>query len=132
VGIRTDLEELPDALDEDRGVIMIETNGGRAEIDTRIRTESRSVLAEPEPVVLKRDADGTVQGRLVLRNEGMATAHVEITASGPQVAISRGTVEVKPGKSVRVSVSLQGPAEEGMALDVVSANERWRVPIVDQ
>jgi len=134
LGISTDMDEFPDDLTEDRGIISITSNGGTIEIDTLLRLERQPELREPEPVRFRRaNGEESLQGRLVLHNEGLATAHVSIQPSDERLAVSRERVEVKPGKSVRVSVSWQGavPAEAPTAyLRVIWDTDERVVPVI--
>ena len=133
LGIRTDMDEFPELLSEDRGVIRIESNGGSLEIDTRLQTESVAELAPPSPVSLASDQTGRPpQGRLVLRNVGMALARVTLRPAVPELVVSRDQLEVKPDKSVRVTVRWQGdmpPPVAETAIEVHMGNEMLHVPI---
>ncbi len=133
IGIHTDMDEFPELLGEDRGVIRLESNGGELEIDTLLRTELVPELAEPDPVTLSTGEEGQPpQGRLALRNVGMATAHVELEPSMPELTVSRQQVEVKPGKSVRVTLRWQGslpPVMTETDIQVRSGEARFRVPV---
>jgi serine/threonine protein kinase len=133
LAIVTDMDEFADELAEDRGVISIETNGGAVDVDARVQFERRAALREPEPIVVK-GSEGR-QGRLVLRNEGLATALVRIRPSDAGLVVSREQVEVKQGKSVRVSVTWQGTAgtaESEPYLEVASDSGNWRVPVYQE
>ncbi|MHB1317814.1 MAG: Ig-like domain-containing protein [Anaerolineae bacterium] len=134
--IRTDMDEFAEDLAEDRGVISIETNGGAVDIDIRVQVSRRPALRDPEPVVLKPAEPGQgAQGRLVLRNDGLATAHVGVSSTDARLVVSREQVEVKQDKSVRVSVSWQGDlpiGQEGLFLIVTSEAGSWQVPVLQQ
>lgn len=136
LSIHTDMDEFAEDLTEDRGVISIETNGGAVDIDTRVQVSRRPALRDPEPVTLKPAEAGTgAQGRLVLRNDGMATAHVSISSSDARLEVSREQVEVKQDKSVRVSVSWEGalpPDHNELFLLVTCETGSWRVPVLQQ
>ncbi len=132
LGIQTDMDEYPEDLTEDRGVITIASNGGSVDVDTRVQIERRPSLREPDPVVLK--GSDRLQGRLVLRNDGMATAHVQISSADTRLSVSRDQVEVKQDKSVRISVAWEDPEPptSQVYLDIVSDVGQWRVPVVRQ
>lgn len=133
LGIHTDMDEFPELFAEDRGVIRIESNGGVLEIDVRLQTELVPELAEPEPVTMTTGEEGhPPQGRLTLRNQGMATARVELEPAVPELTVSREQVEVKPGKNVRVTLRWQGilpPLTAETAIQVHSGDATWRVPV---
>ncbi len=133
LGIHTDMDEFPELVNEDRGAIQIESNGGDLEIDTRLQTEMVAELAEPEPVTMSAAEDGhPPQGRLTLRNIGMATARVELEPAVPELTMSREQLEVKPGKSVRVTLRWQGiqpPLTTETTIRVRSGETMLHVPI---
>ncbi len=130
LGIQTDMDEFPEDLTEDRGIIRIESNGGSVDVDTRVQIERRPALREPDPVVLK--GSDRLQGRLILRNDGMATAHVQISSEDARLSVSRDQVEVKQDKSVRISVAWEDsePPTSELYLDVRSDVGQWRVPVI--
>ena len=132
LGIQTDMDEFPEDLTEDRGVITIESNGGSVEVDTRVQIDRRPYLREPDPVALK--GVDRLQGRLVLRNDGMATAHVQISSVDARLSVSRDQVEVKQDKSVRISIVWEDPEPppSQLYLDIVSDVGQWRVPVSRQ
>jgi hypothetical protein len=134
--IRTDMDEFDEDLAEDRGVIAIETNGGAVDIDARVQVGRRPALRNPEPVVLRSAETGQgAQGRLVLRNDGLATARVRLASSDSRLVVSREQLEVKQDKSVRVSVSWQAdlPLDPGgVFLEVTCDTDIWQVPVVQQ
>lgn len=132
LGIQTDMDEFPEDLTEDRGVITIESNGGSVEVDTRVQIDRRPYLREPDPVALK--GVDRLQGRLVLRNDGMATAHVQISSADARLSVSRDQVEVKQDKSVRISIVWEDPEPppSQLYLDIVSDVGQWRVPVSRQ
>lgn len=126
------MDEFPEDLTEDRGVITIESNGGSVEVDTRVQIDRRPYLREPDPVALK--GVDRLQGRLVLRNDGMATAHVQISSVDARLSVSRDQVEVKQDKSVRISIVWEDPEPppSQLYLDIVSDVGQWRVPVSRQ
>jgi len=126
------MDEFPEDLTEDRGVITIESNGGSVEVDTRVQIDRRPYLREPDPVALK--GVDRLQGRLVLRNDGMATAHVQISSADARLSVSRDQVEVKQDKSVRISIVWEDPEPppSQLYLDIVSDVGQWRVPVSRQ
>ena len=110
IRVGTDMDEFPrDAL-YGEGYVFLESNGGAAEVQAVVNVLLEAdVRATAEGVVLAARAEGEVPaGRLVLRNDGMATAHLELVTSTPQIVLSRDLVDIKPGKRVRVGVRWEG------------------------
>ena len=68
-----------------------------------------------------------------LRNEGMATAHLELVASTPQIVLSRDLVDIKPGKRVRIGVRWEGEPPAAGAVHHIEARAQdgslLRVPV---
>ena len=65
----------------------------------------------------------------------MATAHVELRPSVPQMVLSRNLLDIKPGKSVRIAVRWQGIASadtDAPYIDVLSGDASIRVPVIVQ
>lgn len=133
LGVRTDMSEFPDLLDEDRGVIRIESNGGVVEIDTRVQTQSVAELAQPQAVTLDAgEGDRAPQGRLTLNNTGLATARVTLKPGNPALTASRDQVEIKAGKSVRITLQWQGnlPTDQGETYIIVQMGDTTlQVPV---
>ncbi|MGI6367431.1 MAG: BACON domain-containing protein [Anaerolineae bacterium] len=129
LSLGTDMDEFPEDLSEDRAVVSIESNGGATEIDVRVQIERRPMLREPEPVQLR--GGERPQGRLVLWNDGMAPAMVDLQPTDVRLGISRSDVQVKQGKSVRISVSWDGsqPPEAPVSIGIRSADQEWQVPV---
>jgi len=134
--LHTDMAEFADDLSEDRGIVTVETNGGTVEIDVRVQVVRTPALEEPEPVMLKRaEGSSAWQGRLILRNQGLATARVDITSTDRRLGVSRERVEVKPGKSVRIGVTWDDEAflpDPNPALMVTCESDEWRISVLQQ
>jgi len=130
------MAEFADDLSEDRGIVTVETNGGTVEIDVRVQVVRTPALEEPEPVMLKRaEGSSAWQGRLILRNQGLATARVDITSTDRRLGVSRERVEVKPGKSVRIGVTWDDEAflpDPNPALMVTCESDEWRISVLQQ
>ncbi len=94
--------------------LIVETNGGDAEI-----TAGLTIVYEPhvevrqQQILLKSSGrDGDLRGRLTLRNTGLAGAHIELVSTHPDLSLSRTFCDIKPGKSVRITLTWTGPAPE--------------------
>ena len=105
------MDEFPADAVYGEGYVFLESNGGAAEVQAVV-----NVILEPdvhptaESVVLTSGAGGDLGGRLSLRNDGMATAHLELQPSSPEIILSRDLCDIKPGKRVRISVRWEGEA----------------------
>lgn len=136
VRVSTDLEELPTGSDHATGMVLIESNGGNLAIDVTLVVAFEAVIEAPEKLLLERsDPSQPPQGRLALRNAGLATAHAELRPSAPQLVLSRNLLDIKPGKSVRIAVRWQGtpPLDaEPPYIAVLSSGDAVRVPVVVQ
>ncbi len=136
VRIRTDLEELPPGTEYATGSILVESNGGDVAIDVALTIALQPNIEPPDALTLDRSAPAEpLQGRLALRNTGMATAHVELRPSVPQMVLSRNLLDIKPGKSVRIAVRWQGIASadtDAPYIDVLSGDASIRVPVIVQ
>ena len=113
VHVTTDMAEFPSDETSGRGVIAIKSNGGDLEIEVAVEIEKRPQLVVPEDVLLQRDPEQPGgRGRLVLRNTGLAVAHVQLEAMSSWLTLSRHMCDIKPGKSVRVGVSAQAEPDD--------------------
>jgi len=134
VRVSTDLEELPPGSDHALGTVLVESNGGNLAIDVTLAVELVPIIEAPEALVLERDDPSQPpQGRLTLRNTGLAAARAELRPSAPQLALSRNLLDIKPGKSVRVVVRWQGlPSADAEPpyIEVLSGSSPTRVPVI--
>jgi hypothetical protein len=105
VRVQTDLEEFPQTNCQDEAQVAIESNGGPAELSVYLATTLAPVVVGPEYVPLHpAPLDQPATARLVLKNEGLANAHVQLEASHSGLQLSRTVCDIKPGKSVRIAV----------------------------
>jgi len=134
VRVSTDLEELPPGTDHAMGTVLVESNGGDLAVDVTLAIEFAPVIGAPESLRLERDDPShPPQGRLTLRNTGLAAAHAELRPSVQQLVLARNLVDIKPGKSVRIAVRWQGLAEadaEPPFIEVLSGDDALRVPVL--
>jgi|GEM_PF-1693720 len=135
IGVVVDMEELPHTSAHHAGTIRVESNGGTREIEVELEillapdieaANSELALGQGEP-------DSLLQERLVIRNEGQATAHCELRGSVPQLVFSRNLIDIKPEKSVRVTVRWQGAlpdeATGDLYVEVLSDEKTLRIPV---
>ncbi|MHB1296617.1 MAG: protein kinase domain-containing protein [Anaerolineae bacterium] len=104
VRVSTDMEELPVGVTDARGVVHLTSNGGEADIEMALRVEFAAEIEPPDTLHLAPTEAG-LTGRLLLRNVGMAAAHVSLQSSDPALDIARAVCDVKPGKSVRIALT---------------------------
>lgn len=135
IRVTTDMDEFPADAVYGEGYVFLESNGGAAEVQAVV-----NVILEPdvhptaESVVLTSGAGGDLGGRLSLRNDGMATAHLELQPSAPEIILSRDLCDIKPGKRVRISVRWEGEAPTDDAERYIESRAQdgsvLRVPVV--
>ncbi|MBC7236444.1 MAG: hypothetical protein H5T69_11445 [Chloroflexi bacterium] len=117
------------------GVVRIESNSSdeamsEVHIVAEVRLEPR--VEAPEQIELIAEAPGgPFSGRLVLKNTGLAPAHVELRPANSQMLLSRTILDIKPGKSVRVRVQYEGlPTTEGdLSIERLLGGESLRIPV---
>ena len=133
VQVYTDMEEFPEADTMGQGKIVVVSNGGDVEIAVQFSVRLTPDLRAPERVVMTDPGNGRApKGRLVLRNEGLATAHAEVQASVGSLVPSRERCEVKPGKSVRLTLTWDGPQptdSEPLYVNVAEGENTLPIPI---
>jgi len=133
LNVRSDMDEFP--RDESRGVgiISIESNGGEVTVRVTLDLKFAPCIDIPERVQLSAsDPERPPQGRLVIKNSGMATAHIELDKGTSQLELSRQMCDIKPSKSVRITVRWQGAETvdpTSLYVDVRTGDEQIRVPI---
>ncbi|MEN6478601.1 MAG: hypothetical protein ABFD20_03065, partial [Anaerolineales bacterium] len=97
--------------------------------DVSLRVERRAELVVPESIALGPHPQGGFEGRLTLKNTGLAPAHVVLQPLTPDIALARDEADIKPEGSVRMRVtSAQEPAE-GAALLLTSGGARWTIRV---
>jgi hypothetical protein len=134
VGVRTDMEEFPSDADRGVGTIGIESNGGYTEVQVEIELHLRPYLEVPEAIGLEQpNGESPPQGRFAIKNSGMATARAHLQADAPEIALTRESYDIKPGKSVRIGMAWQGPLpdeETTPYVHVKTENQEFNIPIV--
>lgn len=133
VRVSTDMEEFPPGETSAGGSIRIQSNGGEIEVVVTINRELAAYLQVPKAIRLTQsDPDLPPQGRLVIKNSGMATAHTELHVGTPELVVSRDLCDIKPNKSTRISVRLNSPLPNDLTqlyIDVCSGDQRLCVPV---
>ena len=131
ITVRASTAELPAGLLEERGAILVESNGGQEELDVLLDVILRpELVANLAPLQLSEEGD-VARGRLVLENAGGLVAAVSIVPSSPRLSITRRSSIVKPGKTLRLQVTLDMSATDGEepSLEVSSGDQRLRLPV---
>ena len=132
VELYTDMEEFPEDATEDEALVTVRSNGGEVTVRVALAVLFEADLQASSEVIRLQTAEANRQGRLVLRNQGLAAARAELAPSVPQLVLSRHLCDVKPGKSVRIVVEWRGSPPEPEAspyVEVRSANQTLRVPV---
>ena len=130
----TDMDEFPaDSLYE-TAKIQVESNGGDMELSAAV-----NVMLEPDLIVVDNRVDlvmdhasGDLTGRLILLNQGLDSAHVELIPGMPQLVVTRTFCDVKPGKRVRIAIHWQGEADwdpERAVIRIVGDEKTLTVPV---
>ena len=82
---------------------------------------------------LQRSEEGDVaRGRLVLENVGGLVAKANIVFSSPSLSITRRSCTIKPGKTLRLQVTLDVSAvddAEPLNLEINSGDQKLRLPV---
>lgn len=120
VRVSTDMDEYPAGAPYASGVARLESTGGVSEVEVAVNTLlAPSLQLGSATLILHRDSpEGIYQGRLVLRNAGMAPARIELSATDNRLELSRRVMDIKPGKSVRLAASLEVSASEPFPTDL--------------
>jgi hypothetical protein len=131
--LSTDMDEFSMGQFRGEGTLHIESNGGPLKVAVSLEVALTPRFEASESVLLaRRAADGPWLGRLVVRNAGLASGHIELAPTSSALTLSRSVYDIKPGKSVRVSVQLDGPppGTEELAILLNAEGEKQRVRIL--
>jgi serine/threonine protein kinase len=131
--LSTDMDEFSMGQFRGEGTLHIESNGGPLKVAVSLEVALTPRFEASESVLLaRRAADGPWLGRLVVRNAGLASGHIELAPTSSALTLSRSVYDIKPGKSVRVSVQLDGPppGTEELAILLNAEGEKQRVCIL--
>lgn len=131
--VSTDMDEFPAEAESDTALLTVESNGGEVQIEISLRIERAPELEVPQEVRLVPPEPGSApQGRLVLRNGGLATAHISLWAEPPYLTLPRDRIDIKPDKSVRLAIQWNGPypPPEACRLGIRCDEEVFFIPIV--
>ncbi len=111
IRVRARPEGIPDGPVSDTDAILVRTNGGQAAIDVGLTVSLRPRLEIGSSPLLLRQADpsGEASGQLAFRNVGKAIARAQVSSSTPELTLQRSVCTVKPGKQIRIGVSLREP-----------------------
>jgi hypothetical protein len=134
IPVSTDMAEFPAGENRGYGAIRIESNGGAAVVQITLNITLAPLVEMATDVVLlsRVDDEHPWQGRLTLRNNGHATAHIELRVNQTALAISLERLEIKPSKSARVSLQWPvavAPPEEPLHVEARCGTQRLRVTV---
>lgn len=131
IRVRANTTGLAAGLVSEEGAIAIRSNGGDAILDAfyEVVLQER-VTAELPPLTLSEDQT-QAQGKLAITNEGYEAVTATIQPSSPRLEITRRSCTVKPGKTLRLQVTLDRAAggAEPLYFEIAAGKERWRVPV---
>jgi serine/threonine protein kinase len=135
IQINTDMELFPEDSTEETANLQIESNGGDVDIQVNVIVELVPELELPDAIRLEPvEAEDACQGRLTLRNQGMATARAELSASDERLQLTRDLVDIKPGKTARIVVRWEGALPGTTDIDepfilIRSGEQEMQVPV---
>ncbi|MCG2768775.1 MAG: hypothetical protein L6435_10410, partial [Anaerolineae bacterium] len=125
---------LPKGSVSEKDAIVVDTNGGQAVMDLcfGIVLEPRLEI-RPSPLLLTRtnETEDAV-GQLTLRNEGQAVARAQLRSSSSELTLQRNACTVKPGKQIRIGVSLHEstlPQPNDLFVTVTVEESETRIPV---
>jgi len=104
IGLTTDMTEFAQDESTDTARVSIESNGGSAEIDVTISVVLVPDVKTPAYLPLAPSGAGGWSARLVLKNQGLAPAHIQLETSDERLALSRALCDIKPGKSTKLQL----------------------------
>jgi len=125
---------LPKGAVSEKDAIVVDTNGGQAAMDLCFGILLKPRLEiRPSPLLLTRTS-GTEEaaGQLTLRNEGQAVARAKLRSSSSELTLQRNVCTVKPGKQIRIGVSLQratSPDPNEIFITVTAEASETRIPV---
>jgi len=113
ISLSLDMDEFPENAIEETADLVLDTNGGASRIPVTVRIELlANVLVPPGVQLSHRAQDEPWQARFSLRNNGLATAHVELATGNEEITLSRTVCDIKASKSVRVRVESDLPSDQ--------------------
>ena len=126
IAVRADMAELPEGDGDFEAALLIESNGGQLVVDVFLHVELEPALELPEAIALAPTPEGGLEGRLTLRNGGLAPAHVTLRALDEGLGLSREQADIKPGGSVRIRVQAGSSARRRRIL-VNCGADSWTI-----
>ena len=108
IALETDMAEFPQDESSDTARVTIESNGGSVAVDVTVSVALVPDVLTPEYLPLSPNSAGGLSARLVLKNQGLAPAHVQLGASDDRLALSRVLCDIKPGKSTKLQIEWHG------------------------
>lgn len=126
--LRADPAELPRDQTTCEATLDVRSNGGDLHIDVLLPIELSPALQPPNAVLLAPAASG-YEGRLTIKNNGLAPARILLRATAPGIELSREQVDIKPEGSVRIRVATESKPAPDAAIEMACGAERWTIPL---
>ena len=126
--LRADPAELPRDQTTCEATLDVRSNGGDLHIDVLLPIELSPALQPPNAVLLAPAASG-YEGRLTIKNNGLAPARILLRATAPGIELSRVQVDIKPEGSVRIRVATESKPAPDAAIEMACGAERWTIPL---
>jgi len=118
----------------EKEAIVVDSNGGQAAIDLFLGILLQPQLEiRPSPLLLRQTGETEdAEGQLTLRNDGQAAARAKLSSSTSELTLQRNACTVKPGKQIRIGVSLQRstlPEPNEIFITVTAEASETRIPV---
>lgn len=125
--VRADMAELPDGDGDFEAALLVESNGGQLVVDVFMHVELAPALEAPDEIAMAAAPEGGLEGRLTLRNAGLAPAHVTLRALDEGIELSRDQADIKPDRSVRIKVSAVNGSTGDWRILVGCGGNSWTI-----
>ena len=122
-------EGLPVGAFHEARAILIESNGGQAELGIAFNVVLKSKIEASLTPLSREPGAWPAQGKLTLKNTGLEAAQVMIAPNVPALDVTRRSYVVKPGKTVNLQVTLAGTADEP-SLRISTDEETLNLPVI--
>lgn len=124
--LRADPTELPRDQTLVEATLDVRSNGGDLHIDVLLAIELQAALESPDRATLVRSTSG-YEGRLAIRNHGLAPARISLRATDPGIELSREQIDIKPDGSVRIRITSSAQPALDAAIEVTCGTDRWTI-----
>ncbi len=132
IHVRADSEGLPAGPVIEQGGLLVESNGGQAELDVRFEVVLKPEIRVTLPPFVRTQPDTPATGRLTLENSGYEAAQAKIVPSSSRLDVKRRSYVIKPGKAVSLEVTLNpamGAEPEELGIQVVVGEDVFHIPV---